>query len=247
MNGDFAKTDQDPSADPSIRDAERFGEYLRQWNAKVIPGESLHGNFPSLHTHFPTLFYKGDLEILRRPGISVVGTRNPTPEGVIRARRVTSILVDMGFVIISGLAKGIDTVAHQTALEMGGHTVAILGTPIHKIYPAENRGLAQEIEAKGGLVLSAAAPHEETGRYLFPRRNRLMAMLSRATIIIEAGETSGVIHQAAECQRQQRLLLLLKSLADNPQLSWPAGFIKSGALVVDSPEDLRSRVSACLT
>ncbi|MBM4253828.1 MAG: DNA-processing protein DprA [Deltaproteobacteria bacterium] len=247
MTGEFAKTTSTPSAHDSSHESDGLQQYLQKWGATLVPSEFFQSSLPSLHAQFPTLFYKGDLQILERPAISVVGTRNPTPEGAIRAKRVTAILVEMGFVIVSGLAKGIDTVAHRTALEMGGLTAAILGTPIHKIYPAENRGLAKEIETKAGIILSAAAPHEETGRYLFPRRNRLMAMLSRATIIIEAGETSGVIHQAAECQRQQRLLLLLKSLAENPQLSWPAGFVKSGAIVVDSPEDLRARVTPCLT
>ena len=193
---------------------------------------------------FPTIFCKGNFELLRRPCVSVVGTRAPSAEGAARAKRVTSVLVDLGFVVVSGLAKGIDTVAHKTAIERGGLTAAVLGTPIHKIYPAENKALAAEIASKC-ILLSPALPHEEKGQYLFPRRNRLMALLSMATIIIEAGETSGVVHQAAECLKQGRKLLLLKSLVDNSALTWPAKFIKSGAHVVESPDDLKGLLAQC--
>lgn len=214
--------------------------YLAKSGANLVPRDFL----PALGDQFQTLFYKGSLDLLQRPCVSVVGTRNPTAEGVARAKRVASILTDLGFVVISGLAKGIDAVAHKTTLERNGFTAAVLGTPIHRIYPAENRGLAAEIEARG-LLLSPALPHEESGRYLFPRRNRLMALLSQATVIIEAGETSGVVHQAAECLKQGRKLLLLKSLVDNTSLTWPAGFIKSGAHVVESPEDLKGLLGQC--
>jgi DNA processing protein len=215
-----------------------ISSYLAKTDAKLAAREYLQKNWPKIADQFPNIFFKGTLELLERPCVSVVGTRNPTADGMARAKKVTSILVDLGFVVVSGLAKGIDTVAHRTALECNGLTAAVLGTPIHKIYPAENKVLASEIERQG-LILSSALPHEETGRYLFPRRNRLMALLSHATIIIEAGETSGVVHQAAECLKQGRKLLMLKSLVDNAALTWPAGFIKSGAHVVESVEDLR--------
>ena len=214
--------------------------YLAKFGAHLVPQDFLRG----LSDQFPTLFYRGSLDLLRRPCVSVVGTRNPTAEGVARARKVAVVLTELGFVVVSGLAKGIDAVAHKTTLERNGFTVAVLGTPIHRIYPAENKGLATEIGEKG-LLLSPALPHEETGRYLFPRRNRLMALLSQATVIIEAGETSGVVHQAAECLKQGRKLLLLKSLVDNASLTWPADFIKSGAHVVESPEDLKGLLGQC--
>jgi len=217
-----------------------LSSYLAKSGAHLVP----HDFLPALGDQFPTLFYKGNLDLLRQPCVSVVGTRNPTAEGVARAKKVASVLTDLGFVVISGLAKGIDAVAHKTMLERNGFTAAVLGTPIHKIYPAENKGLATEIEARG-LLLSPAMPHEESGRYLFPRRNRLMALLSQATVIIEAGETSGVVHQAAECLKQGRKLLLLKSLVDNASLTWPAGFIKSGAHIVESPEDLKELLGLC--
>lgn len=217
--------------------------YLSATGAQVIPSDFFEPA-SCIHSQFPSIFFKGDLNLLLRPCVSVVGTRTPTAEGVARAKRIASILTDLGIVIVSGLAKGIDTVAHKTALEQNGLTAAVLGTPIHKIYPAENRALATEI-ARKGILLSPALPHEDKGHYLFPRRNRLMALLSVATIIIEAGETSGVVHQAAECMKQGRKLLLLKSLVDNKALTWPGKFIKSGAHVVESPEDLKSLLAQC--
>ncbi|MBP9709241.1 MAG: DNA-protecting protein DprA [Oligoflexales bacterium] len=211
--------------------------YLVMNNAHLLPQDFfLSGS--EISNQFPTIFFKGNSELLRRTCVSVVGTRNPTQEGAARARRVTAVLNELGVVVVSGLAKGIDTIAHKTALEQNGSTVAVLGTPIHKIYPAENKTLAMEIENKG-LLLSPSLPHEEKGQFLFPRRNRLMALLSMATIIVEAGETSGVVHQAAECLKQGRKLFLLKSLVDNKALTWPAKFIKSGAQVVESPEELK--------
>ncbi len=221
-----------------------FSGYLKKSGAGLVPSTFFDVQVPALGHQFPTLFYKGNLGLFQKTCVSVVGTRNPTEDGILRTRKVVSVLVDLGVVVISGLAKGVDTVAHKTALELGGLTIAVLGTPIHKIYPAENKSLAIDIE-KNGLIISSALPHEETGRYLFPRRNRLMASLSLATIIIEAGETSGVVHQAAECLKQGRKLLLLKSLVDNKNLTWPEGFIKSGAQVVESPEHLKELLCPC--
>jgi DNA processing protein len=230
----LVKTTDSPSLVELTEDVEA---YLTETSSSLIPLPFLAANLPDIEVQFPTLFYKGNLDLLLKPCVSIVGTRNPTAEGIARAKKVTRVLVDLGFIVVSGLAKGIDTVAHETALANDGFTVAVLGTPIHKIYPAENKRLAAKIE-KSGIIISPSLPHEETGRYLFPRRNRLMALLSRATIIIEAGETSGVVHQASECLKQGRTLLLLKSLADNKNLTWPAGFIKSGAHVIESPDDL---------
>lgn len=196
----------------------KFDDYLREHDARLIPDDFFSKTDPSLKEQFPNLFYKGNLEILRKPCVSVVGTRTPAQEGVLRAQKVVSILTDMDFVVLSGLAKGIDTTAHTAALNANGLTAAVLGTPIHKIYPAENKRLAEDIICRG-LLLSPSLPHEEKGRYLFPRRNILMARLSKATVIIEAGETSGVVHQAAECLRQGQTLILLKSLVANPSLT----------------------------
>lgn len=218
-------------------DPNELAAYLRAQTANILTSDELQETLGAKADEYPYLFFKGDSTLLKLPVVSVVGTRAPSKEGQLRAKKVAQTLVKAGIVVMSGLAKGIDTLAHQAALDSGGKTIAVLGTPIHKIYPAENKDLALDISKKG-LLISPAMPHEEKGRYLFPRRNRLMALISTATVIIEAGETSGVVHQAAECLRQGRKLILLKSLAENMSLSWPKGFIKSGALVIDSADEL---------
>lgn len=213
-------------------------DYLAETGSQLVAQDLMEALVNGYSSEFPQIFYKGDIGLLKQKSVAVVGTRSPSPEGKARATKIASLLIEMNFAVMSGLAKGIDTVAHKTALSRQGKTIAVLGTPIHKIYPSENKPLADQI-ASSGLVLSTSLPHEEKGKYLFPRRNRLMALLSKATIIIEAGPTSGVVHQAAECLRQKRTLILLKSLVENKDLPWVAGFLKSGAKVLESPDQLQ--------
>lgn len=217
----------------------QFADYLKKWDAGLLPKTVLQRQLPQLGSDYEHLFFKGNLDLLKLNVVSVVGTRNPSEEGILRAKKVSSVLCELDIPVMSGLAKGIDTVAHKAALSAGGATIAVLGTPIHKIYPAENKALAAEIADKG-LLVSTSTPEEEHGKFLFPRRNRLMAKLSVATIVIEAGPTSGVIHQASECLKQGRKLIFLKSLATNQSLPWVPGFINSGAIVVETADELKS-------
>jgi DNA processing protein len=201
-----------------------------------IPPELVYELLNGYAKEYPYLFYRGNLELLSSPVVSIVGTRNPTLDGIDKAARVATTLVNEGYVVMSGLAKGIDTIAHETTLKLKGKTIAVLGTPLTRIYPAENKKLANEISTTG-LLLSPSLPDETFGKRLFPRRNKLMARLSIATIVIEAGETSGVIHQAAECQKQGKKLIFLKSFAE--KTVWANSFVKNGAHVIDTPKDLK--------
>ena len=134
-------------------------------------------------------------------------------------------------VVVSGLAEGIDTAAHETALSEGGHTIAILGTPLEKVFPAKNREL-QERLMRDELVVSQFPPGSAGGPRNFPMRNRTMALLTDATLIIEAGEQSGTLHQGWEALRLGRLLFLMESVVKNPALTWPAEMIRYGAQVL---------------
>lgn len=216
---------------------QEYSDYLIRTGAKVSRYifDSVLNNSKS--TGGIPLFYKGDIELISRPAVSIVGTRNPSKKGVDTAKAIAGAIVNLGIVVVSGLAKGIDTVAHQETLNSNGKTIAVLGTPIHKIYPAENKILAEDISEKG-LLLSMNMPHEEKGQYLFPRRNRLMALMTNATIVVEAGETSGVIHQAAECMRLKKRLIFSKSLVEQ-NYDWVEKFIKSGAIVAESLNHLK--------
>ena len=210
--------------------------YLKKTNANLLSSDEIDLS-AKYKTQYSELFYKGDASLLKMPVVSVVGTRTPTSNGIKRTEKVVETLCENNFVIMSGLAKGVDTVAHEKTLQLNGKTIAILGTPIHKIYPAENKNLAKTISERG-LLLSSTPPNQEVGRHLFPRRNRLMAVLSKATIIIEAGPTSGVIHQAAECLKQGRKLIFLQSLAERKDLPWVPKFLKSGAIVAKDSKHL---------
>ena len=159
------------------------------------------------------LYVIGD-ECLLRSGqrVSVVGTRAASPDETKRARKLVRALVSHGVTVVSGLAAGIDTVAHSTAIELGGRTVAVLGTPADKAYPAANRSLHQMI-ASAHCVVSQFPAGAPTRRGNFPMRNRTMALLSDATVIVAAGEASGTAHQGWEALRLGRDLLVLESLA----------------------------------
>ena len=127
--------------------------------------------------------------------------------------------------IVSGLAYGVDTVAHTTAINRGGKTIAVIGTPLDKATPSENAKLQERIYSEH-LLISQFSKGERTFRTSFPLRNRLMALLSDATIVMEASDTSGTLHQAAECTRLGRWLFIAKSVVDDPKVSWPRNFLK---------------------
>jgi DNA processing protein len=132
--------------------------------------------------------------------------------------------------VFSGLATGIDTNAHLGALEGGGNTVAVLGTPIVRSYPRENETLQQRI-AKVGTLVSQFAPGTATTRASFPIRNATMSGLALGTVVIEASETSGALIQARRCLEQNRKLFIPQSAIENKSISWPKKFEQRGAIV----------------
>jgi DNA protecting protein DprA len=185
-----------------------------------------------------TVFYSGDLELLDGPTVSIVGTREVSDAGWKRASQLARDLSKSGVTVVSGLAKGVDTAALTSAISNGGHVVAVIGTPLDKAYPAENASLQQQIYAHH-LLLSPFKDGERVYRSNFPARNRVMAALSDATVIIEASDTSGTLHQAAECVRLGRWLFIAKSVVDDPNLTWPTRFLgQSRVRVLESTADL---------
>lgn len=194
------------------------------------------------------LYFLGTWALTETRCVSVVGTREPTEDGVRRARRLVTELVKAGFTIVSGLAAGIDTAAHGAALDAGGTTIAVLGTPLSETYPRENVALQRTI-AERFLVISQvpfcryAVQNPTTNRFFFPERNKTMSALSEATIIVEAGETSGTLVQAREALHQGRQLFILNSCFENPKLTWPARFESQGAVRVRATDDILTRLS----
>lgn len=168
--------------------------------------------------------YAGDLSLLNHPVVAIAGAREVSAEGSRRAYKLSRSLVWAGVTVLSGLAKGVDTAAHYGAIENDGRTIAVIGTPVEKAYPAENAELQEKIYREH-LLISPFAKGERVFRSNFPKRNRVGALLSDATVIVEASDTSGSLHQAAECVRSGRWLFIMKSVAENPALTWPARFL----------------------
>jgi DNA processing protein len=200
---------------------------------RLSPAEVLGALNDVEEKHAPKqLFYAGDRSLLARgPRVSVVGSRKATPDGRRRAQSLTKALVAHQIIVVSGLAEGIDTAAHTAALEAGGSTIAVLGTPLDQFYPKENRDL-QERLMREQLVVSQFASGSAVTPKNFPIRNRTMALLTDATVIVEAGEKSGTLHQGWEALRLGRLLFLMENVVNDPALSWPNEMIHYGAQVI---------------
>jgi DNA processing protein len=192
-----------------------------------------------------TIWYAGNLDCLNAPAVAIVGTRNVSEAGAARARKLARGLADAGVAVVSGLAEGVDTAALTEAIRAGGRVAAVIGTPIDKAYPAKNAALQEAIYADH-LLVSQFPVGSTTHRSNFPERNRLMAALSDATVVIEASDTSGTLHQSAECQRLGKWLFIAKSVAEDPSLTWPAKFLGryERCAVLERVEDVVSRVAS---
>lgn len=177
------------------------------------------------------MFLAGDVERLREPSVSIVGTREASSDGRKRASRLARELVAAGVVVTSGLAKGIDTAALTAAIDAGGRVVAVIGTSLDKAYPAENAEL-QETIYRDHLLVSQFPTGQQVYPSNFPKRNRVMAALSDATVIVEASDTSGTLHQAVECQRLGRWLFIVRAVVDDRSLKWPSRFIDKPKVAV---------------
>jgi DNA processing protein len=184
------------------------------------------------------LFIAGDVSLLAGPPrVAVIGTRHPSKGGSARVARLAKVLVKNKAIVVSGLAEGIDTVAHCTAIEGGGRTIAVLGTSLDDVYPKKNYALQQEIMLNH-LAISQFPPGRPTQRKNFPLRNRTMALIVDASIIIEAGEGSGTHSQGWEMLRLGRPLFILKSVCEDSSLQWPRQMIEYGAIQLSEPDEL---------
>jgi DNA processing protein len=189
------------------------------------------------------LYFQGWWNLVESPSVAVVGTRKPTALGIARAKRLVKALVKDGFTIVSGLAAGIDTVAHQTAIDERGRTIAVLGTPLSRVYPRSNVAL-QRLIANEFLVISQVPVKRYVrqlytqNRWFFPERNITMSALTEGTIIVEAGETSGTLIQARAALDQGRKLFILESAFQNERLTWPREFEEQGAIRVADYDDI---------
>lgn len=191
------------------------------------------------------LYYRGWWDLIASPKrIAIVGSRNVSEDGIRRTRKLVKLLVHDGFTIVSGLAQGVDTVAHETAIQNGGKTIAVIGTPITEYYPPENKAL-QDLIADKFLLLSQvpiwryAKQDYRSNRLFFPERNATMSAVAQATVIVEATDTSGTLTQARAALQQGRKLFILDSCFRDPKLTWPARFLEKGAIRVSNIENIK--------
>ncbi len=192
------------------------------------------------------LYYRGWWDLIDSPKrIAVVGSRNVSEEGLRRTRKLVKLLVQDGYTIVSGLAKGVDAAAHMTAIENGGSTIAVIGTPITEYYPPENKELQDLIAEKFLLVSQVpiwryATQDYRSNRLFFPERNATMSAVAQATVIVEASDTSGTLAQARAALQQGRKLFILDNCFRNPKVTWPARFQEQGAIRVTGIDDIKA-------
>ena len=196
------------------------------------------------------LYFAGRWELVWVPMVAIVGTRNASDDGLARTRKLARALVADGFAIASGLAMGIDTAAHKTAMEEGGQTVAVIGTPLSAVYPKENAELQHKIAEEYLLISQVPVSRYEKRDYrwnraFFPERNATMSALSIATVIVEAGETSGALIQGRHALQQRRKLFILDNCFQR-SLEWPEKLVAQGAIRVREYGDIQGELPPSL-
>jgi len=222
---------------------------VRQYGVRVHGAGEYPDRLRDAEYPIELLYYQGWWELVNSPrSIAVVGTRNPSAEGVRRTRKLVRSLLEDKFTIVSGLAKGIDAEAHRTAISEGGYTIGILGTPLSHSYPRENESLQKEIGEKHLLISQVPVkrygqtPNPTANRHFFPERNITMSALTDATVIVEAGDTSGTLVQARAALKQGRKLFILESCFNNTKLAWPRKYEEQGAIRVREYDDIRKHL-----
>lgn len=184
------------------------------------------------------LFYRGCLPDPEIPLLAIVGTRRPTAGGQRSAFALANESAAAGIPVVSGLARGIDSAAHQGAIAAGGVTIAVLGSGIDRIYPLSNKRLAESILRSGGCIASEYAPGVPPLRYHFPARNRIISGFSRGTVVVEAPAGSGALITADFCLEQGRDLYVHGAGTSGPNAAGCASLAEQGARTIESAADV---------
>ncbi|NJK29126.1 MAG: DNA-protecting protein DprA [Acaryochloris sp. RU_4_1] len=183
----------------------------------------------------PLLYYRGQVQITENQGntplVAIVGTRDPSEYAKRWTRKIAYALAQRGMTVVSGMAEGIDTQAHLGCLDGGGRTIAVLGTGVDMIYPPRNQGLYQKIQDQG-LLVSEYPAGTQPNRAHFPRRNRIVAGLSRAVLVMEAPSKSGALITAYQANEYGRDIYVLPGSLDNPRAIGCLGLVQRGAHLI---------------
>lgn len=190
-----------------------------------------------------TLYILGALPTERRPSVAIVGTRKPTSYGKEVTTRLASELATRGIVIVSGLALGVDGLAHRATLDAGGTTIAVLGNGLPQIYPSSHRGLADQIVAQGGAVLTEYNPETPALPHQFLERNRIVSGLADAVIITEAAARSGTMSTATHALEQGKDVLVVPGNITSPMSSGCNALLRQGATPITSSQDVLELVA----
>jgi DNA processing protein len=215
-------------------------EKAKRINASTYSLEELIGPLNDVEKKYAPkeLHVTGQLFIpLPSPRVSVIGSRKASSEGLKVASDISRTLARHKVTVVSGLAEGIDTAAHMAAIEEGGCTIAVLGTPLDRFYPQKNQQL-QEIIMKHYLLISQFPIGYPIQPKNFVIRNRTMALISDASIIVEAGDASGSLHQGWEALRLGRPLFIWTTIIHDSSLKWPAKMLTYGAIELTDPKEV---------
>lgn len=219
-----------------LRQARQAGVALVAWEDPSYPPQLREIPDPPV-----CLYVRGDLLALQQSAnsLAMVGTRLATAYGSRMARRLAIQAVRNGWTVVSGLARGVDTICHQATLEAGGRTIAVLGNGLDSVYPVENLELARRIAASGGALVSEFPLGSRPDRHHFPMRNRIISGLSRGTLVVEASLQSGSLITAAQATEQGRIVFAVPGLADSPAARGCHALLKDGARLVEEFSDVQ--------
>jgi DNA processing protein len=206
-------------------------------NRKSIVSESFLSPLLQLTKIPENLYIKGNLPTSRPPVVAIIGTRRPTPYGREVTHTLATDLARSGVVVVSGLASGVDTIAHTATLEAGGITVAVLAQGLHSIYPASNRGLAERITMNGALITEYEMG-EEARKYHFLARNRIVSGLADAIIVTEAADRSGTFSTVAHALEQNKEVFAVPGPITSLLSAGPNRLLQQGAHVALSANDI---------
>jgi DNA processing protein len=225
---------------PDWKKVELSLKWLEKPQRYILHCRDLH--YPSLLREISSppliLFMMGERSILQQQNLAIVGARDPTPTGLDIAYQLASELCEQQFVIISGLAKGIDGAAHRGALLNRGTTMAVLGSGLEHIYPACHQTLAMDIVEKGGTLISEFFPYSSPKAEFFPRRNRIISGMSLGVIVVEATLRSGSLITARYALEQGREVFAVPGSIRNPLSQGCHALLKEGATLIETYEDV---------